>query len=83
MCILWAIHEGRFVICICVSSYYQLQYTYTFDWNRLIGHLQGASSSCVNALFLLDNITPFLDTVNGFQLAVETHVIMISYTVLC
>ena len=33
-------------------------------------------NSCINALFLEDNIKPFLDTVNGLQLW-KTHVIMI------
>ena len=32
--------------------------------------------SCINALFLEDNIKPFLDTVNGLQLW-KSHVIMI------
>ena len=43
---------------------------YCFNRIRLIGHLQGASSCCINALFLLDNIMPVLDTINGFQLSV-------------
>ena len=65
---------GNIQGCVSVfmyASYYPLQYTYTFNQNYLIGHLQGASSSYINALFLLDNIKSVLDTVNRFQLAVD------------
>ena len=39
-------------------------------------------NSCINALFLEDNIKPFLDTVNGLQ-QWKTHRIKIFYIVLC
>ena len=59
---------------MCVCLYLCMHHTIPCNTHTpliLIGHLQGASSSYINALLLLDNIKSVLDTVNRFQLAVD------------